>query len=52
MLSWGWSWTTFFLQKLFTYVVLRLCAEFQYSTMPGTGKKVCGVVGGVVGVVA
>ena len=36
----------FFFQKLFIYVMLRLCAEFQCSTMPGTGQKVCG--GGVV----
>ena len=37
----------FFLQKLFIYVMLRLYTEFQCSTMPGTGQKVCG--GGWVG---
>ena len=32
--------------------MLRLCAEFQCRTMPGTGQKVCGTVGGgMVGVV-
>ena len=26
---------------------LRLYTEFQCSTMPGSGQKVCGVVGGL-----
>ena len=26
--------------------MLRLYTKFQCSTMPGTGQKVCGVVGG------
>ena len=46
----GWGWTSFFLQKLFIYVMLRLYTKFQCSTMPGTGQKVCGgVVGGWAG---
>ena len=39
-----------FLQKLFIYVILRVYFEFQCSTMPGAGQKVCGGGGG--GVVA
>ena len=58
MLIWGGG-LSFFLQKEFIYVMLRLYTEFQCSTMPGTGQNVCcGVVGvggvgwvGVVGVV-
>ena len=42
--SWGGvgGWTSFFIQKLFIYVMLRLYTEFQCFTMPGTGQKVCG----------
>ena len=39
----------FVLNKFFLYVILKLCTEFQFPTMPATGQKVCG--GGVVGVV-
>ena len=28
--------------KCFSLVILRLCNDFQLSTNPGTGKKVCG----------
>ena len=41
----------FFFKKLFLWVVLILYTEFQSSTIPGTGQKVCVRVGGVVGVV-
>ena len=37
----------FFLKKFFLYVILKLCTDFQFPTMPATGLKVCG--GGVVG---
>ena len=40
-----------FVKKLFTCVMLWLYTEFQCSTMPGTGEKVCGVVVVVGGVV-
>ena len=33
-----------FRDKLFIYVMLKLYTEFQCSTMPGTGQKVCGGV--------
>ena len=33
-------------KKLFLYVILKLCTEFQFPTMPATGQKVCGVGGG------
>ena len=33
---------SFHLQDIFIYVMLMVYAEFQYSTMPGTGQKVCG----------
>ena len=36
----------FFLKKFFLYVILKLCAEFQFPTMPATGQKVCGGGGG------
>ena len=37
----------FFFSKIKKKFVLRkLCTEFQSPTMPGTGQKVCGVVGG------
>ena len=44
MLSWGGVgvWTVIFVLKLFIYVMLRLYTEFQCSTMPKHGQKVCG----------
>ena len=33
-----------FLQKLFAYVMLWPYTEFQCSTMPASGQKVCGGV--------
>ena len=41
----------FFFKKLFIWVVLMLYTEFQSSTMPGTGQKVCCGGGWVVVVV-
>ena len=38
----------FFCKKFFFYVILKLCAEFQFPTMSTTGQKVCGGGGGVV----
>ena len=35
------------LKECFLYVILKLCAKFQFPTMPATRQKVCG--GGVVG---
>ena len=35
-----------FFKELFLYVILKLCAKFQFPTMLATGQKVCG--GGVV----
>ena len=43
----GWG-RVYFFKKLFLYVILKLCVEFQYPTMTATGQKVCG---GVVGAV-
>ena len=34
------------LKKFSLYVILKLCAEFQFPTMPATGQKVCGGGGG------
>ena len=31
------------LEWKFLYVILKLCAEFQFPTMTTTGQKVCGV---------
>mgnify|MGYP006062915633 CR=1 FL=1 len=36
----------FSLEKFFLCVILKLCTEFKFPTMPATGQKVCG--GGVV----
>ena len=36
----------FFLKKCFLYVILKMCAEFQFPTLPATGQKVCGGGGG------
>ena len=36
--------------KFFVVVILKLCTEFQFPSMPATGQKVCGG-GGVVVVV-
>ena len=44
----GRGWWLIFFKELFLYVNLKLCAKFQFPTMPATGQKVCG---GVVGVV-
>ena len=41
------SFVKFVFKKFFLYVILKLCTEFQFPTMPATGQKVCG--GGVVG---
>ena len=41
----------FFFKKFFLFVILKLCAEFQYPTMSATGQKVCGGGGGGGGVV-
>ena len=38
----GWN----FFNKFTLYVILELCAEFQFPTLPAAGQKVCG--GGVV----
>ena len=35
-----------FVKKFFLYIILKLCAKLQYSTMPATGQKVCGGGGG------
>ena len=47
----GGRWLKFF-KECFLYVILKLCAKFQFPTMPATGQKVCGGVvwcgGGVV----
>ena len=32
------------LKECFLYVILKLCAKFQFPTMPATGQKVCGGV--------
>ena len=33
-----------FVKECFLYVILKLCAKFQFPTMLATGQKVCGVV--------
>ena len=47
-----WRGGVFFLKKFFLYVILKLCTQFKFPTMPATGQKVCGGSGGVVVVVA
>ena len=32
---------SFFLKKFFLLVILKLCTEFKFPTMPATGQKVC-----------
>ena len=45
----GGGWGSHLFKEFFHHVILKLCAKFQFPTMPATGQKVCGgVVGDVV----
>ena len=48
-LGWGVG-LDLFRNKLFIYFMLMLYTDFQCSTIPGTGQKVCGGCGWWVGV--